>query len=98
MSLPRNYVYPTPPRLSGRMEVAALRRDVDALAGYAQETTRIIHDVYDILSRRMNDMLQSGTLADRPAAGQQNRVYFASDQAVGARFYYDAGAGLWLAP
>lgn len=51
------------------------------------------------LSRRLNEILLTGTLAQRPAAAGLSRFYFATDQAVGARLSYDDPAtGTWRAP
>ena len=97
--LARSVVIPPAPTLSGREDPASLKADVAALAEYATRVTLALHDLYDTLSRRSNEMLQSGTLADRPAAGPGDRIYLATDQAAGSRLTYDAGTSSgWLAP
>ena len=75
----------------------AMRRNQQKLEAAIRRLEDQLVFLEDKLARRMNEMLVSGTLANRPAAAIQDRIYFATDQAPGSRFYYDSGTA-WLAP
>mgnify|MGYP001612568829 CR=1 FL=1 len=85
-------------------DMGALRKRVEELEDYQRvvgeklnEIIKALADVDDALSRRLNEILLSGALADRPTAGIADRFFFATDQAVGARLVFDDGSN-WLAP
>ncbi len=86
---------PGPPSVAARPDVQALAGDVRALARFCGEVARALSAVDDQLSRRLNELLISGTLAERPTAGLQDRLYIASDQAAGSNLYWDSGSA-WV--
>jgi len=83
------------PKLEGGLTEAALRKDIETL----REALGKLHDHVDqdtdIAVRRINEMILSGTLAQRPTAGKADRVYLATDQAVGSNLFFDTGAA-WV--
>ena len=85
--------------LTARVPTPTLQASVDvrALYDFVGALQREIQELYKTLARRSNEMLLSGTLANRPDAGIQDRIYFATDQAVGSRLTYDDGTA-WVAP
>lgn len=48
---------------------------------------RSLDVAYDTITRRSNEMLMSGTLAQRPPSGVRDRFYYATD--TGQLFYDD---------
>lgn len=83
------------PKLQGGTDPAALRKDVDALREALARLQDHIDRVGDYVTRRVNEMSLSGTLAQRPAAGKADRIYLATDQAVGSNLFFDTGAA-WV--
>lgn len=92
LGIRRNGFYPPLPTLTGRApeDMQALRRTIEQLV-------LVVEQLEDRLSRRLNEMLISGTLANRPAAAIADRIYMSTDQAAGSRLAYDSGTA-WLAP
>lgn len=90
---------PLAPRLAwkGGADATALRADLDALREANRTLRKQIDDMEDRIVRRLNEMLLSGTLAQRPAAGVADRIYVATDQAAGSRLRIDSGTA-WIAP
>lgn len=91
----RHQVTAPPVRVEARPDPAALARDIRVLSEYLTRLQRQLDRIQLTLTGRINQMLMSGTLAQRPAAGVQDRLYVATDQASGSRFYYDTGTA-WL--
>ena len=81
----------------GGRDPAELRADVDALRTALTHLTDQVNQMEDRIVRRLNELVLSGTLAQRPAAGVADRLYFSTDQAVGARLRFDDGTA-WQAP
>lgn len=90
---------PLAPRLAwrGGTEASALRADLEALREANRALRKQLDDMEDRIVRRVNEMLLSGTLAQRPAAGVADRIYQATDQAAGSRMTFDTGTA-WQAP
>ena len=88
---------PKAPRVSGQKDVDALQKDVQALRKAVDDLIGRLNRMEDKLVRRVNEVILSGTLAQRPAAGVGDRLYFSTDQAVGARLRFDDGTA-WQAP
>lgn len=89
--LPRRLPTSAPPVLSGRDDPASLRRDVRTLAEALAALQREGETIYDVLAQRANDMLMSGTLANRPTVGVKDRVYYATDEPAGGNVFWDDG-------
>lgn len=83
--------------VSGRAEPASLATDVRTLAEAVEMLSTHLEQTESRLVRRLNEMLLSGTLAQRPAAGTADRIYVAVDQAPGSRLAFDNGSA-WIAP
>ena len=81
----------------GGTDAGALRADLEALRQAQEALRRQIDDMEDRIVRRLNEMLLSGTLAQRPAAGVADRIYWATDQASGSRLSFDTGSA-WVNP
>lgn len=90
---------PLAPRLAwkGGTEAAALRADLDALRKANEALRKQLDDMEDRIVRRVNEMVLSGTLAQRPTAGVADRIYWATDQASGSRLSFDTGSA-WVNP
>lgn len=93
----RHQPIPQPVRVEARPDPAALARDVRALADFLTTIQRQLDRIQLTLTGRINQMVLSGTLAQRPAAAIQDRIYWATDQAAGSRLYYDTGT-VWQQP
>lgn len=91
----RHQVTAPPVRVEARTDPAALARDVKALADYLLRLQRQLDRIQLTLTGRINQMILSGTLARRPAAGIQDRLYVASDQAAGSNLFWDSGSA-WV--
>lgn len=89
MAIPRQRGEPALiPTAGGRADPAALRRDLDlTLVAVAKIQSRL-NLVDDRLAKRVNEMLLSGLLADRPTPGIQDRLFFTLDT---GDTYYDDG-------
>jgi hypothetical protein len=83
------------PILSGRSDADAVQRDLQALRRSLIQIQLQIDQLEDRVTRRVNEMILSGTLAERPSAGKGDRIYFATDQAPGARLTFDTGSA-WI--
>src|SRR5215475_6799766 len=59
--------------------VASLAEDIGALAESMARLSRHLDDVEDRLAHRVNDMILSGLLAERPPAGVADRIFFEID-------------------
>ena len=88
---------PQPIPWRGGLEATDLRRDLDALRDGLRHLTEQVNGMEERIVRRLNEMVLSGTLAQRPAAGVADRIYVSTDQAVGARMVFDNGTA-WIAP
>jgi hypothetical protein len=96
MAIPRQRGEPVAiPTSGGRSDPMALRRDLDLVLVALAKVQARLNLVDDQFSRRMNEMLTSGLLADRPPHGVADRLFYATD--TGAT-YYDAGTGAWQGP
>lgn len=95
--IPRTMFSPNAPELRPGQEAATLAANQQALLRFAVDLQQQLAEAYKVLSKRSNEMLVSGPLAQRPTAGVQDRIFFATDQAPGARVYYDTGSA-WTQP
>jgi hypothetical protein len=85
--------HPLPP-IQGREDTAALAKDVRDLLAAVKQVQDVLNDVENRLVLRVNEMMLSGLLGNRPAAGVTDRIFMTTD--VGARaLYYDIG-GEWV--
>lgn len=75
--------------------MAALRRDIETLRVALGRLHDHVDQDTDNAVRRINEMILSGTLAQRPAAGKADRVYLATDQAIGSNLFFDTGTA-WV--
>lgn len=83
-------------------DVVYLRKHIDELHDYNRALVDKINaiitalgDVDDVLSRRLNEILLSDTLANRPAFGVTDRLFVANDQAAGSNAFWDSGSA-WV--
>ena len=80
-----------------RTRVLELEDMIGTLVAKVNELLGAVGVVDDTLSRRLNEILISGALADRPTAEVTDRLYWATDQSSGARLYYDTGSAWQVA-
>lgn len=83
-------------------DVVYLRKHIDDLHDYQRTLVAKINEILEALrqtdgdlSRRVNEILFSGTLADRPTAEIADRMFIASDQAAGSNAFWDSGSA-WV--
>ena len=74
-----------------RMTVDGLMEDLRALAEAQEQLGTQMTNVEDRLARRLNQMVLSGTLAQRPAAGVADRLYLVVTNHVPGALYFDDG-------
>lgn len=91
----RHQVTAPPVRVEARPDPAALARDIRVLSEYLTRLQRQLDRIQLTLTGRINQMIFSGTLARRPAAGIQDRIYIASDQVAGSNAFWDSGSA-WV--
>lgn len=82
-------------RLRGGKTPDALRADLEALAKAFDVLQDRLGQVDDMLSGRINELLLSDTLANRPTAGVTDRLFVATDQAAGSNHFWDSGTA-WV--
>jgi hypothetical protein len=80
-----------PIELSAGLSVNELKSDVQKLSRGYQTLLIQVANLDQKLAKRINELLLSGTLAERPAPGIRDRIYFATDQPVGQGWYWDTG-------
>lgn len=91
----RSRFHPRAARLERRPEPNALLADVGVLADGHDELIRHVDQFVDRITRRVNEMILSGTLAERPAAGVADRIYLVVTNHVPGPMYFDDG-GQWI--
>lgn len=87
----RSRFHPRRPTLSGRPDPAALVTDVEALSAAHEAFIRHVDETVNRMTKRINEMILSGTLAERPDAGVADRIYLVIVDHTPGPLYFDDG-------
>lgn len=82
---------PRPLTIAGRPDPGALAEDVRSLERAHDGIVRHHDETVNRLTKRMNEMILSGTLAERPDAGTADRIYLVVVDHTPGPLYFDDG-------